>query len=145
MIYAYPCDLTMDEGDEFVVTFPDVPEAITGGKERREALSEAVDALATALAGYVHAKRDIPAPSEVGGDHELVTVPAVVAAKLALYSAMRSQRITKVDLAARLGVSEGAVRKLVNPDHRSHLGQVETALRALGLSLKVEVTARHGL
>ena len=141
MIYVYPCDLTLDESDEYVVTFPDVPEAITGGKERSEALSEAVDALATALAGYVHDKRDIPTPGKVGGDHEMVTVPAVVAAKLALYSAMRVQRITKVDLAAKLGVSEGAVRKLVNPDHRSHLGQVERALRALGHSLKVEVTA----
>ena len=141
MIYAYPCDLTLDEGDEFVVTFPDVPEAITGGKGRSLALSEAVDALATALAGYVHEKRDIPAPREVHGDHEMVTVPAVVAAKLALYSAMRAQGITKVDLAARLGVSEGAVRKLVNPDHRSHLGQVERALRELGRSLKVQVTA----
>lgn len=141
MIYAYPCHLSLDEGDDFVATFPDVPEAITGGRGRSEALSEAVDALATALAGYVHEKRDIPAPSDVIGDHEMVTVPAVVAAKLALYSAMRAQRITKVDLAARLGVSEGAVRKLVNPDHRSHLGQVERALRVLGRSLKVEVTA----
>ncbi len=32
---------------------------------------------------------------------------------------MRAQRITKVELAGRLGVSESAVRKLINPDHRS--------------------------
>ena len=67
-------------------------------------------------------------------------VPAVVAAKLALYSAMRAQRITKVALADKLGVSESAVRKLTNPDHRSHVSQVQKALRALGRRLKVEVT-----
>ena len=64
MIYAYPCQLTSDEDGTLVVTFPDVPEAITGGRDRPEALAMAEDALATALAGYVHEKRDIPPPSE---------------------------------------------------------------------------------
>ena len=124
-----------------VATFPDVPEAITGGGDRAEALTMAQDALATALAGYVHENWDIPAPSEAVDGQESVPVPPVVAAKLALYSAMRAQRIIKVELADRLGVSESAVRKLTNPDHRSQVSQVQKALRAVGLSLKVEVTA----
>ena len=101
----------------------------------------AEDALATALAGYVHEKWDIPTPSEAAAGQVLVPVPTVVAAKLALYSAMKAQHITKVELAGRLGVSESAVRKLTNPDHRSHMSQVQKALRAVGCSLKVEVTA----
>ena len=139
MIYAYPCQLTPDEGAGLVATFPDVPEAITGGSDRAEALTMAEDALATALAGYVHEKRGIPAPSEAVDGQVSVAVPTVVAAKLALYSAMRVQRITKVELADRLGVSESAVRKLTNPDHRSHMSQVQKALRAVGRNLKVEV------
>ena len=141
MIYAYPCQLTFDEDGSLVVTFPDVPEAITGGRDRSEALALAEDALATALAGYVYEKWDIPLPSEAGVGQVSVPVPTVVAAKLALYSAMRAQRITKVELANRLGVSESAVRKLTNPDHRSHIGQVQKALRAVGRSMKIEVTA----
>ena len=141
MIYAYPCDLTPVDDGSLVATFPDVPEAITGGASRSEALALAEDALATALAGYVHEKWDIPSPSEAVAGHELVAVPAVIAAKLALYSAMRAQRITKVELASRLGISESAVRKLANPDHRSHVGQVQRALRAVGRTIKVEVTA----
>ena len=141
MIYAYPCQLSPDEDGGLVVTFPDLPEAITGGNDRVGALAMAEDALATALAGYVHKKWDIPAPSEVAHGQVSVPVPTVVAAKLALYSAMRAQRITKVELAERLGVSESAVRKLANPDHRSHISQVQKALRAVGRSLKVEVTA----
>ena len=141
MIYAYPCQLTPDEDGGLVATFPDVPEAITGGEDRAEALAMAEDALATALAGYVHEKWDIPAPSEPVDGQVSVPVPTVVAAKLALYSAMRAQRITKVELADRLNVSESAVRKLTNPDHRSHMSQVQKALRMVGRSLKVEVTA----
>ena len=140
MLYAYPCELTSDDDGGFVVTFPDVPEAITGGEHRAEALEMAEDALAAALAGYVHEKRAIPAPGHAADDHELVAVPSVVASKLALYSAMREQGITKVELARRLGISESAVRKLANPDHRSHVGQVERALRAVGRSIRIEVT-----
>ena len=140
MIYAYPCQLTPDEDGGFVATFPDVPEAITGGDDRAEALAMAEDALATALAGYVHEKWEIPTPSEPVDGQFSVPVPSVVAAKLALYSAMRAQRITKVELADRLGVTESAVRKLTNPDHRSHMSQVQRALREVGRRLKVEVT-----
>ena len=140
MIFAYPCQLTPDEDGGFVATFPDVPEAITGGDDRADALAMAEDALATALAGYVHEKWEIPTPSEPVDGQFSVPVPSVVAAKLALYSAMRAQRITKVELAERLGVSESAVRKLTNPDHRSHMIQVQRALRVVGRSLKVEVT-----
>ena len=140
MIYAYPCQLTPDEDGGLVATFPDVPEAITGGGDRAEALAMAEDALATALAGYVHEKWDIPSPGEAADGQVSLPVPTVVAAKLALYTAMRAQRITKVELADKLGVSEAAVRKLTNPDHRSHMSQVEKALRAVDRSLKVEVT-----
>ena len=141
MLYAYHCDLTPDGDGGLVATFPDVPEAITGGADRTEALAMAGDALVTALAGYVHEKREIPTPGAAAEGRELVAVPTVAAAKLALYSAMRAQGITKVELARRLGVSEAAVRKLANPDHRSHVSQVEKALRAVGRSIRVEVTA----
>ena len=57
-----------------MATFPDVPEAITGGKDRTEALTMAEDALATALAGYVHAQWEIPNPSQPVAGQELVAV-----------------------------------------------------------------------
>lgn len=139
MIYAFPCDLTPDDDEWFVVTFADVPEAIGGGRDRVEALRQASDALAVALAGYVHNGWEIPEPSVPSVGQELIAVPSVVAAKLALYSAMKAQQVTKVELAKRLGVSEAAIRRLANPDHRSHIGQVNKALTALGCNLVVEV------
>ena len=71
----------------------------------------------------------MPSPATAG--QELVAVPPIVAAKLALYTAMRAQGITKVALAARLGLSESAVRKLVNPGPSlpHQLGRKGTARR----------------
>ncbi len=138
MRYAYPCTLTLDEEGWLTVTFPDVCEALTSGKTRKEALELAEDALAVALAGYVHERRDIPTPSSLAKGQSLVFLPPIVAAKLALYAAMRAQGVTKVALGMRLGISESAVRKLACPDHRSHIGQVGNALRLLGRALVIE-------
>ena len=135
MQYVYPCVLTPEDEGGFFVSFPDVPEALTGGDNRAEALAMAEDALAAALGMYVKEREDIPVPSIAVAGQALVAVPTIVAAKLALYTAMRRQSISKVALAERLGLSEGAVRKLCDPDHRSHIGTVEDALRAVGRSL----------
>ena len=140
MRYTYPCSLAPDheEGAGFVATFPDVPEAITGAKTREETLALAQEGLAVALGMYVRCREDIPVPSPAAAGQVLVPVPPIIAAKLALYTAMQKQGITNVALAARLQLSEGAVRRLTNPRHRSHISQVEKALQAVGRSLIVE-------
>ena len=138
MRYAYPCVLAREEGGGFSVSFPDVPEALTCGDDRAEALAMAEDALAVALGAYVRAREDVPSPGPLRSEQVLVAVPLVVAAKLALYTAMREQELSKVGLAARMGVSEGAIRKLMNPGHRSHIRQVEKALTHLDRRLVVE-------
>lgn len=139
MQYVYPCNLTPDveEGKGYIVTFPDVPEAITGAQTKEESLVLAEDALAVALGAYVENHEDIPIPSTAVDGQGLVALPSIVAAKLALYTAMRRQSITNVALAKRLGLSESAVRRLVNPNHRSHISSVEAALRAVGRGLVV--------
>ena len=109
-------------------------------KDRTEAREMAADGLASTLAGYVHAQWDIPTPSQPIAGQELIAVPTIVAAKLALYSAMRAQRISNAELASRLEISESAVRKLIDPERNSPIAQVQNALRTLGHSLVVEVT-----
>jgi antitoxin HicB len=138
MRYAYPCLLDPETQGGFIAYFPNVPEALTGGSTETETLGLAADALAVALAGYVLDKRDIPTPSATPPGGHLVSVPPVTAAKLALYATMRRDNVSKVALAQRLNLSESAIRKLLDPDHRSHIGQVETALRMLGRTLVVE-------
>jgi antitoxin HicB len=138
MRYAYPVMLNRDEDGEYVATARDIPEALTSGKTEREALLEMSDALGAALAGYALEGRDLPTPSEPKSGEFLVPVAPLVAAKLILKETMRQGRITNTELAKRLGISEGAVRRLVNPDHASRLDKVVAALEALGHSLIVE-------
>lgn len=138
MRYIYPVTVERDEDGRYVACALDVPEAITDGATREEALREMSEALGAALAGYVSEGRVVPAPSETAIGLCLVPVAPLVAAKLALRAAMREEGVSNVGLAQRLGLSEGAVRRLVDPDHASRLDGVVTALSALGHSLIIE-------
>ncbi len=139
MEFSYPVDLTPQDDGSVLVTFPDVRGAVTDGDSKAEALFEAADCLVAALGGYIELRRDIPAPSHPRRGQPVITVPPLVAAKLALYRAMRGSGLTRVAVGKRLGISEGAVRRLLDLDHRSHIGQVEAALAVLGKRLVVEV------
>ena len=140
MRYAYPIEV-LEEPDGITVTSPDVPEMITGGWGDLAAnLNAAKDALVTALSFYTDTDRPLPAPSPARG-RMVVTVPALVAAKLALHDAMLASGLSNLELGRRLGVDEKAVRRLRDPLHRSHIDAVEQALRALGKRIEVMVRA----
>jgi antitoxin HicB len=109
---------------------------LTFGDDEGEALALAEDCLIAALRGYVKLGKPIPGPSALRG-RPAVVPPSLAAAKLALYGAMRAAQISNVELARRLSVTENAVRKLLDLDHRSHIGHVETALAKLGVRLEV--------
>ena len=133
---AWPAELARQGDGSILVSFADIPEALTEGEIESEALAQAQDCLIAALAGYIGAHRDISMPSAARG-RPMIALPALVAAKIALYCAMRADRIGNTALATRLGVSEGAVRRLLDLDHRSHIGQIEKALQTLGQRLTI--------
>lgn len=140
-IFRYPATVKVDRAGFHLVTFSDVPEAGTDAETREEALREAIDALIAALGGYVTDRRPIPQPSRAKPGQVLIILPTLVAAKLALYEAMREAGISNVELGRQLGISEGAVRRLLDLDHRSHISQVEAGLQSLGQCLVVTVQA----
>jgi antitoxin HicB len=138
MRYAYPCELEEQPEGGFTVTFPDVPEAITQGETRAEALAEAEDALTTALSFYVDSGQVLPMPSPAEG-RPVAFVPSLVAAKLALHEAMVGANISNVALGRQLNTDEKAIRRLRDPLRISHIGAIEAALRALGQRLVVDI------
>jgi antitoxin HicB len=137
MRYVWPVDL-LEEPDGVTVTCPDVPELVTCGATVAEALDAARDALVSALSFYTDDGRVLPAPSAARG-RCVVTVPALVAAKLALHQAMLAAGVSNVELGRRLGVDEKAVRRLLDPLHGSKIEAVEVALQVLGRQLEVVV------
>lgn len=120
--------------------FVDVPEAITAGATRAEALDRAQDALVVALSGYLDQDRPIPTASKAKRGQALVAVPPRAAIKLAIHAAMREKGMTQVQFGERLGIDGRQVRRILDLDHESKLSQLETALAALGLRADVTVS-----
>ena len=145
MRYAYPCLIERDTEEyqatgreAYVITYRDLPPAISGGWSWAEALEMAQDCLDVALTFYVDDDQDLPAPSEPQDGEVMISTTPTVAAKLALYSAMRSQGVTAEELASQLELDQRAVQKLLNPLYRSHITTVRRALAVVGRELVVE-------
>jgi antitoxin HicB len=139
-MYSYPVTLTKD-GDTILVTFRDVPEAITFGANKEEALLNAVDALETGLSFYVESRKPLPLPSKLKRGERAVSPTALESAKLGLYQAMTEQGIKKAELARRLGWHTPQVDRLFDLRHASRLEQIEAAALALGRHLEVRIAA----
>ena len=59
----YPAHFERCSENEIVVSFRDLPECLTSGVDETDALAEAQDALAEAIAGRLDDDEDIPIPS----------------------------------------------------------------------------------
>ena len=139
--FCYPAAVTVDTAGFHLVTSPNVPEAGTDAETYEEALCGAADALIAALGGYIQERREIPHPSKVKPGQIRIILPTLIAAKLALYEAMHKSGMSNTELGRRLGISEGAVRRLLDLDHRSHIDHVEAGLQVFGHRLVVDVLA----
>ena len=87
---------------------------------------------------YTDDARPLPTPSAARG-RPVAKVPPLVAAKLALHDAMLAAGISNVEAGRRLYLEEKTVRRLRDPLHRSHIGQIEAALRLPGKRLEIRV------
>lgn len=129
--------LVEPDGDEWMVSFPDIPEALTGGATRDEAIELAKDALQTALEFYFDDKREIPEPSKAKKGQELIELPASVAAKVLLLNEMVRQQVRPADLARRLGTTPQEVNRLTQLGHATKIDRISNALQALGKRLEL--------
>lgn len=139
MEYVYAAKLEADPEGGFLVTFPDVPEAITAGDSEALSRIAAVEALGLALRGIVLEGRRLPPPRHGGEGLFPVPVAANDALKLALIEGFRASGLSKSEFARRLGKGENEARRLLDPDHPTKLAAMQTALAILGKSVVVSV------
>ncbi|MDX6916525.1 type II toxin-antitoxin system HicB family antitoxin [Pectobacterium carotovorum] len=132
----YPVNLDPDSGG-YVVSFPDIPEALTQGDTREDALKEALDALVTAFEFYFEDNQRIPAPGNITGD--CVEVPASIAAKVLMLNAFVDSGLTQVELASRMGVKKQEVTRLFDLHHSTKIDTIQKAISAMGLRLELVV------
>jgi antitoxin HicB len=138
--FSFAAVLTPDTVDGgFVVTFRDLPEAITQGDTQQQGLAEAADCLEEAIAARIDEKLDIPYPSSPIEGEYAIAVPIQTALKAALYLAMKEAQISKIQLAHLLKVDEKEIRRILDPRHGTKLPTMERALAALGQRIELQL------
>jgi antitoxin HicB len=131
--------LVNDPDGGILATFPDVPEAITFGEDREDALRSAQEALAVALFGYLKEGRKLPTAKRKSGT--LVSPQATDILKIAVVEAWMESGLSKSEFARMLGVDEKEARRILDPDSATKADRLEEALSVLGRRLHIAVEA----
>jgi antitoxin HicB len=137
--YRFAVSLANDPDGGVLATFPDVPEAITFGDDREDAIRSAQEALAVALFGYLKEGRPIPLAKHKSG---LSVAPhATDILKIAVVEAWTKSGLTKSEFARMLGVDEKEARRILDADAATKADRLEEALSVLGRKLTITVDA----
>ena len=137
---SYPAKFTADrEAGGFVISFPDVPEAVTQAESVEEGIDMATDCLEMVLAEYIRLGRSIKAPSALKRGQRSIRLPFFVALKVELYNAWLQSGMKKADLARRLRMPRANVNRLFDLKHLSRLEQIEEAFAMLGKQVDIHV------
>ena len=139
MEFAYPARFRKERDGGYLVTFPDLPDAITQGDSLDDAMEMAADCLAETIGARIAEREDIPTPSAAGRRQVRVAVPTHVAVKAALYVAMREQGVSLSELARSLGGQSVQVRRLLDPGRASSVKRIDHALSAMGRKVCVSL------
>jgi antitoxin HicB len=135
---SYPARIVRD-GDGFMVSFPDIPEALTGAATREEALALAADALTAAMDFYLEYRRQVPAPSAPKRGQVTIDLPPSVGAKVLLLNEMLRQQVKPAELARRMNVRPQEVNRLTDLHHPTKIDTISLALRAIGKRLELRL------
>lgn len=132
----YPAKIVPD-GDGWMVSFRDIPEALTSGPTYEKANEQASGALLDAMDFYVEDRRRVPDPSQPRRGEVLIALPASAAAKVLLLNQMVEQGVRPAQLARNLDTTPQVVNRLVDLHHATKIDTVEAALASLGKRLEL--------
>lgn len=144
MSHVYSALLEPEPEGGFTVTFPEIGLGATYGPTWDEALDQAEDMLEEAVLGFIAHGDEVPGPAppndavaEDATRRAPIALPALTAAKLELYRAMREAGLDEAQLAQRLGWPHKKIAHIFDGYHAVRLEQLEAALSALGRRLVV--------
>lgn len=136
----YPLTLTKDDNGIFLVTCLVLPEVTTFGETWAEAIRYGAEAVEEALAARISRWEEVPVPDAKAlapayRRNSVARISLVADMKLTLYLACREAKVTRAELARRLGWHREQVDRLFRFDHNSRPDQIEAAVRALGKNI----------
>ena len=134
--YDYAFKFTQ-EGDGWVITCRDLPEAISQAGTKEDRIEIAEGCLQAALESRIRDNESLPVAAKPRRGEIVISTPAATAAKAVLYDAMREAGISKSELAHRLGVDEKEVRRMLDAGHGTKLPRIAKAVEALGRHLHI--------
>ena len=144
MSHVYSALLEPESEGGFTVTFPEIGFGATYGATWAEALRQAGDMLEEAVLGLIAHGEEVPEPvqqieaSATAGSYRApIALPALTAAKLEVYRAMRQAGLDEAQLAQRLGWPPKKITHIFDGYHAIRLEQLEAALAAFGRRLVV--------
>jgi len=130
----YAAKITKDEEGYFLVTFPDLDEAITDGETMEEALFNAQEVLTLTIESRMDEGMDIPEPHRIKGKDIYYVAPAARVQAALLVHKARGER-SLADLARALDTSWPSAQRLENPHHSPTLKILDKAAATLGKKL----------
>ncbi|WP_434642805.1 type II toxin-antitoxin system HicB family antitoxin [Achromobacter piechaudii] len=134
----YPARIEAD-GDRFMASFRDIPEALTGADTWEQTQKLAAEALLTAMDFYFEDGRAVPPASAPEEGEVLVSLPASVEAKILVLNEMVAQHVTQSELARKMGTTKQEVTRIVDLHHATKIDTLAQALGALGRQLRISV------
>lgn len=135
----YPATFTVAPEGGFIITFRDIPEAITQGDDEAEALDMAKDALITVMDFYFDDKRPVPLPSKAKKNERLIDLPISICAKVLLLNEMLSQGVKPAELARRMNSKPQEVNRLIDLHRTTKIDMIWQAMSVLGKRLDLSV------
>jgi DNA-binding XRE family transcriptional regulator/predicted RNase H-like HicB family nuclease len=141
MNLAFPVRLTPeDDGTIMVQGCEPFTGVLTFGDDRAHALAMAREALTGVLEAMLDAGEAIPRPTQVEGpDIAYVTPEPTLVAPILLKWAREEARISQVELAERIGVSQQAYQKLERARSNPSIKTLARVARALGRELQLGI------
>ncbi len=134
MKIEYPAEIQKEDDGTFLVSFPDIPEALTQGETMEEALFNASEVLTLSMEFRLDEEQEIPDPSSITGDNIHLISPVAKVQSAMLIRKSRQGR-SLADLARTLETSWPAVQRLENPHNSPTLKMIDKAATALGKRL----------
>jgi antitoxin HicB len=137
----YPARLKAAKEGGYIVTFRDIPEAITQGESIEDALKHAQDALESAMEFYFDDRREVPMPSAAKRGERLVALPVSESFKILLLNEMVRQNVRPAELAKRMRTSKQEINRITTLRHATKVDRIADALAALGKRLTIHLNA----
>lgn len=137
----YPAKFTRAIEGGWLITFRDLPEAISQAEESEDREEVASGCLQAAIEGRIGYDMGLLPPASLARRGEvLISLPLETAAKAALCVAMKEAGVSKSELARRLHVGEKEVRRMLDTGHATKFPRLDLAVRALWRRLEISLT-----